>query len=392
MFSSEQPFLDMAKLAGAAESTEKSAEPTTKRAKDTYTLCGLKDDPTFKIRKAWIKHRFIGGEQASFLFWYPLLSVRPPKGKSLGELEESKTPVPVTIETPNGALVAATWHGAHKDGRTCTLSTVWPLSEAWHEHTTEKKPKRQKTGKSDGVAKVPAEFSAGAPEPLAVVFVGKRDFSPEPTPAEVGSLLRKLAGFVTPAAAKRTVVLLADDMDELYTGWSDAFAAGTPEAREVAQGFSFRRSNFEPDSLDLEKILHLVAQGNEAAVVLAYQNATVVNAPLPHMAFNDDSWPARLAAAADAVVAAFSPARSTTTTEPDSSSDNEHSAPDVAAPEVAAPEVAAPEVAAPAAHEVVDLTLDFDHDDSADSAPAPAPRAAKKRKTPEQVEYIDLDD
>jgi hypothetical protein len=78
------------------------------------------------------------------------------------------------------------------------------------------------------------------------------------------------------------------------------------------------------------------------------------------------------------VVAAFSPARSTTTTEPDSSSDNEHSAPDVAAP---------------AAQEVVDLTLDFDQsDDSAQSAPAPAPRAAKKRKTPEHVEYIDLDD
>jgi hypothetical protein len=126
----------------------------------------------------------------------------------------------------------------------------------------------------------------------------------------------------------------------------------------------------------------LVAQGNEVAVVLAYQNATVVNAPLPHMAFNDDSWPARLSAAADAVVAAFSPARSTTTTEPDSS-DNESSAQEVAAP------------AAPAAPEVVDLTVDFDQsDDSAHSAPAPAPRAAKKRKTPEptQVEYIDLDD
>jgi hypothetical protein len=218
------------------------------------------------------------------------------------------------------------------------------------------------------------------------VFVSKRDFSAEPTPAKVGSLLRELAGFVAPANAKRTVVLLAGDMTELYTGW---FFADTPEVREMARGFAFKRSNFDPDSLDLEKIFHWVAQGNEVAVVLAYQNATVVKAPLPHMAFNDDSWPARLAAAADALVGAFSPARSTTTTEsdePDSSTDNESPAPD-------AQEVAAQEVAAPAAQEVVDLTLDSDQsDDSAHSAPAPAPRAAKKRKTPEHVEYIDLDD
>ena len=367
---SEQQFLDMAALAGDEEITAPSATSTTKRAKETYTLAGLEADPTFAIPKAWVKRVFLDRKQASFWFWYKLRDVTPQDGTSLGELEDSKTPVPVTIKTPNGSRVAATFKVAHKTGGWCTLSTVWPLKHATLEHKTEKKPKR--LSKSDPT--VPTEFSAGAPEPAAVVFLSKLDFSAEPTPAQVGSLLRKLAGFVAPANAKRTVVLLAEDMTELYTGWSDAFAAGTPEAREVAQGFSFKRSDFEPDSLDLEKILHLVAQGNEDAVVLAYQNATVVNAPLPHMAFNDDSWPARLAAAAEALVAAFSPARSTTTTEPDSSSDNEHSA------------LTAPEV--------VDLTVDFDFDqsdDSAQRATAPAPRAAKKRKSPEHVEYYLID-
>jgi hypothetical protein len=313
----------------------------------------------------------LDGEQASFWFWYKLRDVTPPDGMSRGELEASKTPVQVTIITPNGSRVAATFKVAHKTGGWCTLSTVWPLKHATLEHKTEKKTKR--LSKSD--PNVPTEFSAGAPEPVAVVFVSKRDFSPEPTPADVGSRLRELAGFVAPANAKRTVVLLAKDTTVLYT---ERFLADTPEVREMTRGFAFKRSNFDPDSLDLEKILHWVAQGNEAAVVLAYQNATVVNAPLPHMAFNDDSWPASLSAAAGALVAAFSPARSTTTTEPDSSSDNEHSAPDVAAP---------------AAQEVVDLTVDFDQsDDSAQSAPAPAPRAAKKRKSPEQVEFYLIDD
>jgi hypothetical protein len=151
-------------------------------------------------------------------------------------------------------------------------------------------------------------------------------------------------------------------------------------------------SDFAPDALDLALIKHRVVPARDVAVVLGYENA-VVNDQFPHIAVGDSSWAERIAAAADAVVAAFSPARSTTTTESDGpdSSDNEHSAP--AAPDVAAPEVAAPEVAAPAAHEVVDLTLDSDQSDhSAHSAPAPAPRATKKRKTPEHVEYIDLDD
>jgi molybdopterin-guanine dinucleotide biosynthesis protein len=148
----------------------------------------------------------------------------------------------------------------------------------------------------------------------------------------------------------------------------------------MGRGSKVMGSDFAPDALDLAQIKHRVVPARDVAVVLGYENA-VVNDQFPHIAVGDSSWAERLAAPADAVVAAFSPARSTTTTEsdePDSSSDNEHSAPDVAAP---------------AAQEVVDLTLDFDQsDDSAHSAPAPAPRAAKKRKTPEHVEYIDLDD
>jgi hypothetical protein len=144
----------------------------------------------------------------------------------------------------------------------------------------------------------------------------------------------------------------------------------------MRRGSKVMSSDFAPDALDLAQIKHRVVPARDVAVVLGYENA-VVNDQFPHIAVGDSSWAERIAAPADAVVAAFSPARSTTTTEPDSSSDNEHAAPDVAAP---------------AAQEVVDLTLDFEHDDSAQSAPAPAPRAAKKRKTPEHVEYIDLDD
>jgi hypothetical protein len=132
----------------------------------------------------------------------------------------------------------------------------------------------------------------------------------------------------------------------------------------MGRGSKVMGSDFAPDALDLAQIKHRVVPGRDVAVVLGYENA-VVNDQFPHIAVGDSSWAERIAAPA------ASPARSTTTTEPDSS-DNEHSAHD--------------------AQEVVDLTLDFDHDDSAHSAPAPAPRAAKKRKTPEHVEYIDLDD
>lgn len=381
----EQQFLDMAALAGAEQSTAPSSASTTKRAKETYTLCGLKADPRFEIRKAWIKLR-LDGEQALFGFWYPLLSVKPQIGTSLGELEASKTPVQVTITTANGSSVPATFHGAHKDGLTCTLTTVWPLSEAWHEHTTEKKPRRQKTSKSDAKdakdAKVPADFSASAPEPFAVLYASERNLPPAPTPADLASFLRKIEGFVAPANATDTVVLLSPVLTELYTKWCEV---DTDEVREMGRGSKVMGSDFAPDALDLALIKHRVVPGRDVAVVLGYENA-VVNDQFPHIAVGDSSWAERIAAPADAVVAAFSPARSTTTTEPDSSSDNETPAPD-------AQEVAAQEVAAPAAQEVVDLTLDSDQsDDSAHSAPAPAPRAAKKRKTPEHVEYIDLDD
>ncbi len=110
--------LNMAKLAGAEQSTEPSSASTTKREreKQTYTLCGLKADPSFEIRKAWIKRRFVdvdGEQAATFGFWYTLLSVKPQIGTSLGELEALKTPVQVTITTANGSSVPATFHGAH---------------------------------------------------------------------------------------------------------------------------------------------------------------------------------------------------------------------------------------------------------------------------------------
>ena len=365
----EQQFLDMAKLAGAEESTEKSAAPTAKRAKETYTLAGLAADPTFEIPKAWVKRVFLDGEQASFWFWYKLLCVTPPEGKSLGELEASKTPVQVTIITANGSRVAATFHGAHKDGRTCTLSTVWPLKHATLE--PEQKPKRQKTSKSDAKeAKVPASFSGSAPKPFAVLYASERNLPPAPTPADLASFLRKIEGFVAPANATDTVVLLSPVMTEVYTKWCEV---DTDEVREMRRGSKVMGSDFAPDALDLAQIKHRVVPGRDVAVVLGYENA-VVNDQFPHIAVGDSSWAERLAAPA------ASPARSTTTTEPDSSSDNEHSA---------------PESAAPAAQEVVDLTVDFDQsDDSAQSAPAPAPRTAKKRKSPEpeQVEYYLIDD
>jgi hypothetical protein len=362
---SEQQFLDMAKLAAAEQSTEKSAGPTTKRAKETYTLAGLEADPTFAITKAWVKRVFMDGEQASFWFWYKLRDVTPQEGMSLGELEDSKTPVQVTIITPNGSRVAATFKVAHKTGGWCTLSTVWPLKHATLE--PEQKPKRQKTSKSDAKeAKVPADFSAGAPKPFAVLYASERNLPPAPTPADLASFLRKIEGFVAPANATDTVVLLSPVLTEVYTKWCEV---DTDEVREMGRGSKVMGSDFAPDALDLAQIKHRVVPGRDVAVVLGYESA-VVNDQFPHIAVGDSSWAARVAAPA------ASPARSTTTTEPDSS-DNEHSAPDVAAP---------------AAQEVVDLTVDFDHDDSAQSAPAPAPRTAKKRKTPEQVEYYLIDD
>ena len=364
---SEQQFLDMASLAG--ESAAPSATSPTKRAKETYTLCGLEADPTFKITKAWIRRVFVNGEQASFWFWYQLGLVTPPEGMSRGELEDSKTPVQVMIKTPNGALVAATFHGAHKDGRKCTLSTVWPLNEAWHEHKTEKRRKRQKASKSDAKdAKVPAGFSGSVPKPFAVLYASERNLPPAPTPADLASFLRKIEGFVAPANATDTVVLLSPVLTEVYTKWCKV---NTDEVREMRRGSKVMGSDFAPDALDLALIKHRVVPGRDVAVVLGYENA-VVNDQFPHIAVGDSSWAERLAAPA------ASPARSTTTTEPDSSSDNEHSAP-----------------AAPDAQEVVDLTLDLDQSaDSAHSATAPAPRTAKKRKTPEpgQVEYYLIDD
>ena len=368
---SEQQFLDMAALAAAEKITAPGAEQSTESPAATHGkhfILKLKDDLGVEIHSRR-QRVFANGQEASYNFPWPLRDVEPPAGKTPEQLEKGDK---VTFITGDGSVIAATVVRIHKEQRgklpKVTLHTVWPNDqvEPADLEPTQSSSKRAKR-KADPT--VPTEFSAGAPEPVAVVFVSMRDFSAEPTPAEVGSRLRELAGFVAPANAKRTVVLLAEDTTVLYT---ERFLADTPDVREMTRGFAFKRSNFEPDSLDLEKIFHWVAQGDEAAVVLAYQNATVVNAPLPHMAFNDDSWPARLAAAADAVVAAFSPARSTTTTEPDSSSDNEHSA------------LAAPEV--------VDLTLDFDHDDSAQSATAPAPRTAQKRKRPEQVEYYLIDD
>ena len=184
---------------------------------------------------------------------------------------------------------------------------------------------------------------------------------PDATTADVAALLRELASFVAPANAAQTFVIMCPVLSQRYTAWVDA---NSDAVRELARGYTVLASTFAHEALDILEIKQLLAKrvvqhGAEFAVVLAHKSATVLNDKLPNMAFNDDSWPARLAR---------SPARSTTTTEPDSAQDSDNEDIPVHTAE----------------------TIDLTAPDEPDAPPA-RPRA-EKRKRPAEVEYVVLDD
>ena len=346
--------LNMAQLTAETPPPEASA-PETPEHKKTYTL-ELEADPGFKLTKATLQHRFKNGLEARFAMHFPLNLVDTPDDKPCTELAPGDQ---VNIVTGNGAVVAATFKAAHKNGKTGTFHTVWPLANAVVESKPEGSRKRAKRPDADADAGVPTEFRA--PTPVVALYLCEKDVYPDATTADVAALLRELASFVAPANAAQTFVIMCPVLSQRYTAWVDA---NSDAVRELARGYTVLASTFAHEALDILEIKQLLAKrvvphGAEFAVVLAHKSATVLNDNLPNMAFNDDSWPARLAR---------SPARSTTTTEPDSAQDSDNEDIPVHTAE----------------------TIDLTAPDEPDAPPA-RPRA-EKRKRPAEVEYVVLDD
>ena len=351
---STMPKLNMAALTAETPPPETPA-PETPEHKKTYTL-ELEADPGFTLTKATLQHPFKNGLEARFAVHFPLKLVDTPDDKPCTELAPGDQ---VNIVTGNGAVVAATFKAAHKNGKTGTFHTVWPLANAVVESKPEGSRKRAKRPDADADAGVPTEFRA--PTPVVALYLCEKDVYPDATTADVAALLRELASFVAPANAAQTFVIMCPVLSQRYTAWVDG---NSDAVRELARGYTVLASTFAHEALDILEIKQLLAKrvvphGAEFAVVLAHKSATVLNDKLPNMAFNDDSWPARLAR---------SPARSTTTTEPDSAQDSDNEDIPVHTAE----------------------TIDLTAPDEPDAPPA-RPRA-EKRKRPAEVEYVVLDD
>jgi hypothetical protein len=258
MSANHAQHLNMAELAGPAgpASPQTPAESPAAPLESKQFVLTRKDDPEVVI-PATLERKFKNGEEASYHFHWYFNEVEPVEGRR--DREDLVKGDEVTITTGNGFVVAATFVSRHKNHGKVTLHTVWPNDqvEPAPERTKGSRKRAKTRPKSDPkVPKVPTVFSATEPTPIAVLFVSERDLSRKPTAAEVATLLRKLGGFVAPAKATTTVVLLSNTLSDLY---KKLYETGAPVHEFVPTCYTAMGSEFDPDSLDLEKIKDRVA-------------------------------------------------------------------------------------------------------------------------------------
>ena len=223
------------------------------------------------------------------------------KGNTLPAFEKGDA---VTFHLDDDYTVAATFGEHHKKYGKCTLKTVWPIAHI------EPAPQSSRKRAADDAPAQPAP----PPVVLKVVCISRADFDGEPTEPAFLALLDTLARYISPVhgttlqGTTLTSVLLIDGVADAIV--EKLFMDSSP----LTSGRRFTACALA-SPLTFADVRAVIRADPTHAICLAHSPSTPVASRLCalDMAVSDDSWATRVAASD-----AASPARSTTTTEPDS--------------------------------------------------------------------------
>jgi hypothetical protein len=324
--SQQQHFLDMAELAAAEQITapqlasdDQRTESPAATHESKHFILKLKDDPKVQIR-ASRKRAFTNGLEASYNFPWLLREVEPPAGKTPEQLEKGDK---VTFIAGTGSVIAATVFKIHKEQRgkrpTVTLHTVWRNDQVEPADTEpsqspSKRPKRKAESaavESEPPSKAPR---AGLEVPnnvlfnvlFAIYFSMDDLLTDAPTLPEICARMKAIKGHfahILPADMPDGAYIEAV-LDPRMGAYLRGLLTADPAAFSPAmRGFHLLTSDFSPkEPLDLVKVREFLeksanTKGERFSLVLAYDNASVVNETLPDMAFGDDKGALECAAA-----------------------------------------------------------------------------------------------
>jgi hypothetical protein len=312
----EQHFLDMAELAAAGQSTapqlasdDQRTESPAATHESKHFILKLKDDPQVQIR-ASRKRAFTNGLEASYNFPWELREVEPPAGKTPEQLEKGDK---VTFIAGTGSVIAATVFKIHKQQRgkrpTVTLHTVWSNDQVEPADTepsqsSSKRPKHK--AESAEVGSEPESKALRAEVPNNVVFAiyfSLDDFlEDEPLLPEISARMKGITGHFAHLMSADFAHLMSAGMPDgpyilalldpsMGAYLQKLFMADPAAASPAMRGFHLITSAFSPkEPIDLGKVKDFLRSklsltGESFTVMLAYDNASVVNETLPDMAF-----------------------------------------------------------------------------------------------------------
>ena len=205
----------------------------------------------------------------------------------------------VTFHPADDYTVAATFSEHHKKYGKCTLKTVWPIDQIEAAPFT---PKRKRAANDAPAQPAP---------PLGVVCISRADFDGEPTLDTFVALLETLVRYISPVQGTPYVILINGVAGAIV---ERLFVEGSP----VTSGRRFASCALA-SPVTFADLRAALGADPASSICLAHSPSTPVANKLSanDMVVSDHSW-ANRKAASDAASCAPSPARSTTTTEPDS--------------------------------------------------------------------------
>ena len=309
----------MAALAGDEQITapqlasddQRTESPAATHEGKHFTL-KLKDDPGVQIR-ASRKRVFTNGLEASYNFPWLLSEVEPPAGKTPEQLEKGDK---VTFIAGTGSVIAATLVKIHKEQRgklpKVTLHTVWrneqvEPADLEPSQSSSKRPKR-KAESAEVESEPPSKaFRPGPNNVLFAIYFSMDDLLTDaPTLREICARMKAIKGHfahILPADMPDGAYIEAVLDPRMGAYLHELFKADPAAASPAMRGFHLLTSDFSPkEPLDLVKVKGFLERstntnGERFSLVLAYDNASVVNETLPDMAFGDNKRALECAAA-----------------------------------------------------------------------------------------------
>jgi len=315
------PQLSMPELAGAdAQATAQEpagSAPKPKprppkiakfdhRAKHFFTF--TVPDGTERQLTGTVFSEHANGNEATVSVHWPIAALTVLSSKIV---EGSTVPLKVRIEIAPGFGVDAKYRTAHavREGKEpmCTLHLRWPTASI----VQAPEPARKRKAEPADSEPERKALKEGLPESVvfALFFTLDDLLTRAPSVEEIGAFMRKLTGNFahltaeTPPGSRVPVLIDAPTAEYL----NREFERDAPAASKALGDFYLITGPFSPkNALDLVEVKNflkgiLCPKSESFCVVLAYDNATVINEAYPNMAFGDNKRALECAARAQSV-------------------------------------------------------------------------------------------